>query len=131
MLASYSRVMPNPALEDTGLPMQCELFDRAAQRTGVAPPVIDCDDVLADPAAVLSRLCSALGVPFSDVMLSWPAGRRVTDGAWAPHWYAAVEASTGFGPARPRTAGVEPALQALYEQCLPFYERLAAFRLTA
>ena len=31
-------------------------------------------------------------------MLGWEPGRRATDGAWAPHWYAAVEASTGFGP---------------------------------
>jgi len=35
-------------------------------------------------------------------MLSWPKGPRDTDGVWAPHWYAAVEASTGFAPYRPR-----------------------------
>ena len=131
MLASYSRIVPDPDLDDTGLPVQCELFDRAAQRTGVAPPVIDCDEVLADPAGSLERLCAALGVPYSNSMLSWPAGRRPTDGVWAPYWYAAVEASTGFGPPRARAASVDPGLQALLERCLPYYERLAAFRLSA
>ena len=34
-------------------------------------------------------------------MLAWPAGPRDTDGVWAPHWYAGVEASTGFAPYSP------------------------------
>ena len=29
-------------------------------------------------------------------MLSWPAGKRATDGVWAPAWYDQVERSTGF-----------------------------------
>ena len=31
-------------------------------------------------------------------MLPGRPGRAPTDGVWAPHWYAAVEASTGFEP---------------------------------
>ena len=34
-------------------------------------------------------------------MLSWPPGPRDTDGVWAQHWYAGVEASTGFAPYSP------------------------------
>jgi hypothetical protein len=131
MLASFARIVPDPTLEDTGLPLQCELFERAAERSGRAPPVIDSRDVLENPAAVLAKLCAALGVPFSEAMLSWPAGRRDTDGAWAPHWYAAVEASTGFGPPPPPGAGLRPGLERLYAQCLPYYGRLAAQRLRA
>lgn len=131
MLASFARVVPDPSLEDTGLPLQCELFERVAERTGRAPPVIDSRDVLADPPAVLARLCAALGVPYDEAMLRWPAGRRATDGVWAPHWYAAVEASTGFAPSRPPPPGPPQAFAALYEQCLPWYERLAAHRLRA
>ena len=36
----------------------------------------------------------------------WPAGPRESDGVWAPHWYAAVEASTGFAAHDPRPAEV-------------------------
>jgi hypothetical protein len=129
MLASFARVIPNATLEDTGLPLQCELFDRVAQRSGRAPPVIDSRDVLQDPPGVLAQLCAALGVPYLEAMLHWPPGRRDTDGVWAPHWYAAVEASTGFAPPPPPAAGPPPALARLCEQCLPWYERLAAHRI--
>ncbi len=45
---------------------------------------------------MLSKLCEALGFAYTDAMLSWPAGRRDTDGVWAPAWYSAVEQSTCF-----------------------------------
>ena len=56
-----------------------------------------------------ARLCAAIGVPFLDSMLSWPAGPRSTDGIWAKHWYASVEASRSFGPlpTNPRSASEE------------------------
>ena len=131
MLASFAKVVPDPALDDTGLPLQCELFERVADRTGQPPPVIDSRDVLEDPPGMLARLCGALGVPFTESMLSWPAGRRATDGVWAPHWYAAVEASTGFGAPGPRLERPPAGMERLHEHCLPWYERLAAHRLRA
>jgi len=131
MLASFARVVPDPTLDDTGLPLQCELFELMADRTGRTPPVIDSRDVLDDPAGVLARLCEALGVPYTDAMLRWPAGRRDTDGVWAPHWYASVEASTGFAAPGPRLTQPPAGMERLYEQCLPWYERLAAHRLRA
>ncbi|HSF78783.1 MAG TPA: hypothetical protein VLA38_09220 [Steroidobacteraceae bacterium] len=131
MLASFARIVPDPTLEDTGLPLQCELFDQVAGRAGRAPPVIDSRDVLENPAALLRRLCDALEVPYLEEMLHWPAGPRDTDGVWAPHWYAAVEASTGFAPPGPRRAGPPPELAALYDEAMPYYERLGAHRLRA
>lgn len=131
MLASFARVIPDPTLDDTGLPLQCELFDRIAGRTGQAAPVIDSRDVLENPPAVLAKLCAALGVRYSDAMLRWPAGRRDTDGVWAPHWYAAVEQSEGFAPPGPRPAAPPPGLERLYEACLPYYRHLASHRIRA
>ena len=63
---------------------------------GAAPPVVEGADVLADPRGMLGALCAALGIPFREEMLSWPAGPRASDGVWAPAWYEAVERSTGF-----------------------------------
>ena len=88
-------------------------------------------DVLKDPRAQLEALCAALGIPFLDAMLSWPPGRRDSDGAWAPHWYAAVEASTGFGPPERDLPDLPAEAQRLAERCRPFYEQLAAHRITA
>ena len=64
-------------------------------------------------------------------MLAWPRGKRETDGAWAPHWYAAVEASTGFEPFRRSMVELTPAQSRLADECRPYYEKLYALRLRA
>ena len=133
VLASYSSKRDNFTLEELGLPTQAELFDRAAQRLGRAPPVIESQDVLADPEGVLSALCVACGVPFDPAMLSWAPGRRATDGVWAPVWYQAVELSTKFAAPRPEVAfdEVPGALKPIAAAARPIYDRLAAHKLTA
>jgi hypothetical protein len=131
MIASLRKTFPGAGLADTGLPQQCEIFDRVAGRLGRAPPVVLASDVLRDPAALLEALCEALGIPFMRAMLAWPAGPRDTDGAWAPHWYAAVEASTGFEPYRRRHVELDDAAARLADECLPYYEKLYALRLKA
>ena len=124
VLTSYAKVREEPTLEDLGLPQQVELFER------YGGPVVDAADVLRDPAATLRALCSALGIEFDEAMLSWPAGPRDTDGVWAPHWYAGVEASTGFAPYSPGSGDPLPDhLQPLLERCRPYYDALAPYRL--
>lgn len=122
VLTSYAKVREEPTLEDLGLPQQVELFET------FGGPVIDAADVLDDPRAALTALCDALGLPFDDAMLSWPAGPRDTDGVWAPHWYAGVWASTGFEAVSPGAVDPLPdRLAPLLEQCLPYYERLSPY----
>ena len=129
MIASYLRKRECAAFEDFGLERQADFFEREADRLGAAPPVIDANDVLANPEGVLGGLCEKLGIPWDRAMLAWAPGRRETDGPWAPHWYAAVEASCGFGP--PETEPVELPEEAhrLADRCRPYYERLAVHRI--
>ena len=129
MIASYLRKRETAAFEDFGLGRQAEFFEREADRLGHAPPVVDANDVLADPASVLSRLCEGLGIAWDPAMLGWEPGRRETDGAWAPHWYAAVEASTGFGPPEAGPVSLPDDARELADRCRPYYERLAKHRL--
>ena len=131
MIASYLRKRETAAFEDFGLDRQAEFFQREADRLGQVPPVIDANDVLANPEAVLSRLCKALAIPWDTTMLSWNPGRRATDGVWAPHWYRAVEKSTGFDA--PGSDPVDLPVEAarLAQQCRPYYERLARHRIRA
>src|SRR5581483_1750818 len=82
MIASYLRKREAAAFADFGLERQAEFFEREADRLGHAPPVIDANDVLADPEGVLSKLCAALGIPWDLAMLSWAPGTRETDGIW-------------------------------------------------
>jgi len=95
----------------------------------VSPPVIDAGDFLRDPEGYLRWLCDWLGIAFTDRMLSWPAGPRDSDGIWAPHWYDAVWASTGFEPWQPRTVALDGRGAAVAAACRPAYESLAARRL--
>jgi hypothetical protein len=130
MIASYLRKREAARFEDFGLDRQAHFFAREADRLGRAPPVVDAGDVLADPRGTLTGLCAALGLPFDPAMLAWPPGRRATDGPWAPHWYQAVEASTGFGPPEALPA-LDGDARRLADRCQPYYERLAAHRVRA
>jgi hypothetical protein len=130
VLASYAAKRDTVTSSDIGFMQQRALFERVADRLGAAPPVIDAADVLANPSVTLERLCLALGIPYTPSMLRWPAGRRPTDGVWAPAWYASVERSTGFEPHAPKVDGALPAhLQALANEAQPHYEALRAHRL--
>ncbi|MCA9753870.1 MAG: HAD family hydrolase, partial [Gemmatimonadetes bacterium] len=97
--------------------------------TGQRPPVLDAEDVLRDPRGALVALCDVLGIPFTEKMLSWPPGPRSTDGAWAPHWYDAVLASSAFAPWRPRHGTLSPHLRPVLDECAPHYDALRAHRL--
>jgi hypothetical protein len=123
VVASYAKVRGEPTLEDLGYVQQAEIF------RSYGGPVVDAAAVLRDPAGVLSRLCAALGITFDDAMLHWPPGRRDTDGVWAPHWYAAVESSTGFGPPSDAPATVPDRLRHLVDAAQPYYDELAAHAL--
>ena len=131
MLLSYVEKRAAVALDDIGLPRQVELFDRVADRFGRAPPVVDARDVLAEPLSTLMALCASLGIGFQAAMLSWPAGRRDTDGVWAPSWYDSVERSTGFEPPRPERGfdDLPDTLKRVAEAGRPLYEKLARFKL--
>lgn len=130
VVASFARCREEPALWELGFEMQAHLFDTVAGLAGKAPPVFDARDVLEDPEKSLQALCAAVGVSFSERMLSWPPGPRDSDGVWADHWYDAVRASTGFAPYRPREGALPRELQCLSDACRPYYERLYRHRYT-
>ncbi|WP_213450592.1 sulfotransferase-like domain-containing protein [Rhizomonospora bruguierae] len=123
VVASYARVRGEPTLDDLGYPQQVELF------RAYGGPVVDAADLLRDPPGVLDRLCAGLGLAFDPAMLRWPPGRRETDGVWAPHWYAAVEASTGFAPYAPAVPEVPERLRDLVARAEPYYAELAGHRI--
>jgi hypothetical protein len=122
---SYARKREAPSLADLGFVQQAELFDEVADRTGRVPPVISAESIRANPRSALTALCAALGISFTDAMLAWPPGPKAQDGAWAPHWYNAVHASTGFGEAEGQLPSLDAAGQHLVDQALPYYSRLA------
>jgi len=129
VILSYVKKQGEPALENLGFVQQAEIFDWVRLRTGATPPVIDARDVLENPKRILGRLCEAIGIEFSESMLSWPSGLRETDGIWAKHWYDEVARSTSFQPYRPKDEPVPQRLCEIHERCRVCYERLYESRL--
>jgi hypothetical protein len=129
VVASYVRSREVCEPEDIGL-LQQERIVAFWDAHDVTAPIIDAADFLRDPEGYLRWVCAWLGIGFTDRMLSWPAGPRDTDGVWAPHWYAAVQASTGFEPWRPRETHLNEHDAAVAATCRPAYDALYARRLT-
>lgn len=125
VVASYVKARDSCEPDDIGLLQQVDLLDQLDDE----PPVIDAADFLRDPETHLRWLCAWLGLDFTDAMLTWPAGPRESDGVWAPHWYDAVWASTGFAPYRPREVDLDQHDVSVALACRPAYERLYARRL--
>ena len=120
VVASYVRSRADVTVADIGVVQQAALFEQL----GADAPVIDAADFLRDPEGHLRWICAHIGVEFTDRMLHWPAGPRDSDGVWAPYWYDAVLASTGFEPYRPRTVELAGAALDVAQRSRLHYERL-------
>jgi hypothetical protein len=127
VVASYVRARESCEPEDIGLIQQGWLIEHWDEH-GLEVPILDAADLLRDPERHLRWLCDWLGIPFTERMLSWPTGPSPSDGVWAPHWYAAVWASTGFEPWRPREVNLSDHDAAVADACRPVYEALHALR---
>lgn len=133
MLRSYVKSRAEVTLSDLGILQQKDIFDHVADHLGAAPPVIDSADILASPKEALTRLCNALDIPFDASMLTWPKGKRDSDGIWAPWWYAGVEQSTGFKTPDEEMraedqAPLVPEHQRILDAAMPVYEALSRFK---
>lgn len=128
MVASYARKYDDVAPIADSFKVARRILGSCAAN-GSPCPVIDAADILADPPAMLARLCAALDIPYTDRMLSWPAGPRAADGPWAAHWYDAVNASTGFRASSEKPAALPQDLEHFAEACAPDYEFFRGRRL--
>lgn len=125
VVASYAKKREAPTLEDLGFVQQAHILARTQ-----APVVVDSSDIRAHPSEMLQKLCDRIGINWTPNMLHWPAGGHPNDGAWAPHWYGAVHQSTGFDTAEPQVPELTGAYAKLADAAMPFYEQLAAHKIT-
>lgn len=130
MLPSYAKQVNQPALHDVGYALHLKLLDYL-KSIGQSPPVLDSKQTLLNPRGVLSQLCSRIGIPFDEVMLSWPAGARHEDGAWSKFWYHSVHQSTGFQTYRRKEEPFPEHLRPLLTECQPYYEKLSSLAIQA
>lgn len=97
--------------EELGFDAQRQLFDMLCERNGTPPPVLDSDDLLADPVAIVSTYCAAVGIPFIADALSWEPGER-TEVLWYDRdgsaFHDRLMQSDGLKPQHPLTTSPEP-----------------------
>jgi Sulfotransferase domain len=128
--ASYASKNELHSAQQLGFSRLADYHKRISDYLSCPAPVADSNDILTSPAAVLEKLCLAVGIHWDPAMLSWPLGPHPTDGIWAAHCYNAVDQSTGFGP--PTVATKLPADACrISDACRADYEYLAGFRITA
>ena len=131
VVASYKAKNELRRAEVLGFAKLREYFEYELERTGTAPPVVDSDDILANPRGVLAKLCDALDIEWDPAMLSWKRGPHPEDGIWGAHCYDKVNASTGFGKAPGPLPDLDRAYLEVAEECREDYEALQRYRLTA
>lgn len=127
--ASFAATTGTATAEDLGSAIQHDLYNLTCRISGYNWPVVEGIDVLRDPEGMLRKLCTAIDVPFDEAMLSWPAGKRDSDGPWADWWYSRVETSTGFEAPRASPHDFPDALKSVVEACRPHYEALRSAKL--
>jgi len=130
VLMSYSQKRESVNALDLGFARQYELYQTAV-KLGANPPILDTSDILQNPAKLLRKLCTKIGVSFDQNMLNWPAGKRDSDGVWAPHWYANVEKSTCFAPYEKKIISLTTDAQLVVDQCMPYYQTMFDKRIIA
>ena len=125
IIVSYSKVIPNPSMEDIGVEQQYELYQHLI-KVGKCPIILDSKYLLKNPKEILQELCLLLVIDFDEKMLQWEKGARKEDGVWAKYWYTNIHNSTGFLPYEEKQIDLKNADMELYEKCLPYYEFLTA-----
>ena len=135
VVTSVYKHWPDFVLKEIGYVEQRRLFDRLSDQHGAAPPVIDSDDLLENPAGIVAAYCAAVGIPFMPEALSWAPGAR-DEVSWydGGSWHENLRNSDGLKPQPRQYIDITEApdrVKEIYEVVLPHYERLHAHRLTA
>jgi hypothetical protein len=124
---------PDFHLKETGFIEQRQLFDLLCDETGEAPPVLDSDDLLEDPARMVEAWCSAVGIPYIAEALQWEPGNRDEVSWWdGGSFHANLRGSDGLKP-QPREyidiSAAPDRVKEIHEIVLPHYQHLHMHRL--
>lgn len=123
VLASYSKVIPDPALDDIGICQSLELV-QWLENEQAHYLVADGDDIRRDPEKMLRQICDSCAIPYYPAMLNWEAGARQEDGPWAKYWYDSVHRSAGFAPPETQKPDIPPHLKDIEEQAMACYHSI-------
>jgi hypothetical protein len=140
IILSYEKECQVVTKDEIGMEALYNLFLEIKSLTNETPLVVDASDLLKNPQGFLSVICSKLGLKFSEKMLSWEPGLQGKieklnspfPWLWTGElpdtgWYSNIKKSTGFIPYEEKEISLPDKLMAIFEDCLPFYEKLSQF----
>lgn len=123
ILTSMAKIIPNPTLLDIGIEVLFKVMNHL-QREGKSFIVLNSSDLLAKPIETLYILCYHLNIPFDEAMLSWSAGPKPYDGAWAKYWYTSLHNTTEFGEENISQDSLPPHLEDLCAEATFYYNQI-------
>ena len=129
VIISYSKKSKINSINDLGFVQQVKLFEQIKNLTGSYPAVIDSKDILLNPKLYLLKLCNYFEISFFEEMLSWPIGKRRSDGIWGSHWYKNVINSNGFIPYKESEEMVHQDNMQFYKDSIEHYNYLSSYKL--
>jgi hypothetical protein len=134
-ITSMFKHWPDFHLKETGFIEQRQLFDRLCDKYGKAPPVLDSEDLLEDPHAIVEAWCHAVGIPFMPEALSWEPGARDEVSWWdGGSFHENLRNSDGLKPQKRTYVDISDApdrVKEIHDVCLPHYEAMHRYRLQA
>lgn len=133
-IPSYYALNPNVRLHQIGMESLWEIYAEVERLTGNQPVVFDGDELVRDPASLVSAYCERVSIPYVPEALRWRPGDRVE---WRPtaRWHEAASASGGFhtnsrqSSTEPIDIESHPVLSGYLKHHLAFYELLWEHRI--
>jgi hypothetical protein len=130
-IPSYHALNPRVQRHQIGVETLYEIYAAIEWLTGQRPVVIDAEDLIRQPQAIVRAYCRQASIPYIPEALTWRPGPRPE---WRPsaRWHQQVSASSGFQRAPSRhevDIARHPVLRSYLEHHLPFYQMLHAHRL--
>lgn len=119
---------------EVGFPEQRALFDLLTALDGTPPPVIDSDDLLENPREMTRAFCDAVGIPFIEEALTWPAGGNPAEHSWwdGGSFHANLAQSTGLVPQPRKYVDLDKTperVRRVHRRMVPHYQHLLRHRI--
>ena len=123
VINSYIKKNNLLSIDDIGFKKQFEIFNMI-KKDKIKYLVVNADTILQDPLKTLKKLCKILKIRFTKKMLSWPTGKRSSDGIWSTVWYKNVELSNTFSKYKKEKYYIPKKYNDIYEESLKYYNEM-------
>ena len=129
VINSYIKKNDLKDIRDIGFKKQYEIFNFIKDNYDSYPITIDSDDILKNPKEKIKNLCLKLNIKFTDRMINWPKGSRISDGIWNIVWYEQVNNSSTFQAYKEINLEIPKEYSSIYEESLEIYNQMKKFSL--